>query len=82
MDLVGRKVKVRLKWGPEYIGQLESADAYMNLCLNQTEEFIDQQFAGSLGKVLIRCNNVLYIQAKDDDEAKDEPTKKDAEMEE
>lgn len=62
-DLTGRSVKVKLKWGMEYQGKLESADAYMNLCLTGCEEFIDGQFAGFLGEVLIRCNNVLYIQA-------------------
>lgn len=37
----------------------------MNLQLEDTEEFIDGQFAGKLGEVLIRCNNVLYIKAAD-----------------
>lgn len=63
MDLTGQSVKVKLKWGMEYQGKLESADAYMNLQLTETEEFIDGQFAGFLGEVLIRCNNVLYVQA-------------------
>lgn len=35
----------------------------MNLQLLKTEEFINGQFAGMLGEVLIRCNNVLYIRA-------------------
>lgn len=43
-----------------------SCDAYMNLQLEKTEEFINGQFAGSLGEVLIRCNNVLYIKAAGD----------------
>jgi small nuclear ribonucleoprotein F len=29
--------------------------------LANTEEFIDGSFAGNLGEVLIRCNNVLYM---------------------
>ena len=33
----------------------------MNLQLASTEEWIDGQFSGNLGEVLIRCNNVLYI---------------------
>ena len=37
----------------------------MNLQLEKTEEFIDGQFAGALGEVLIRCNNVLYVKAAD-----------------
>lgn len=63
MDLVGRLVKVKLKWGMEYQGRLESTDAYMNLQLSECEEFLDGNFAGFLGEVLIRCNNVLYVVA-------------------
>jgi small nuclear ribonucleoprotein F len=59
IDLTGQLVKVKLKWGMEYQGKLESADAYMNLHLTACEEFLDGQFAGFLGEVLIRCNNVL-----------------------
>ena len=35
----------------------------MNLQLASTEEYIDGQFTGNLGEVLIRCNNVLFIRA-------------------
>lgn len=63
MDLTGQLVKVKLKWGMEYQGRLQSSDAYMNLQLTDTEEFLDGQFAGRLGTVLIRCNNVLYVVA-------------------
>jgi small nuclear ribonucleoprotein F len=59
----------------EYQGRLTSADAYMNLQLTECEEFLEGQFAGFLGEVLIRCNNVLYIQAlpaEDDDNDKDD----------
>jgi small nuclear ribonucleoprotein F len=76
-DLTGKVVKVRLKWGMEYQGRLASSDAYMNLQLLQTEEFIDGELAGFLGEVLIRCNNVLYIKAaenQDDDEEGDGDT--------
>jgi small nuclear ribonucleoprotein F len=52
----------------EYQGKLESSDAYMNLQLLNTEEFIDGQLAGYLGEVLIRCNNVLYIKAAESQE--------------
>mmetsp|Transcript_1232 Transcript_1232/g.2672 ORF Transcript_1232/g.2672 Transcript_1232/m.2672 type:complete len:89 (-) Transcript_1232:442-708(-) len=65
-DLTGKDVRVRLKWGQEYQGVLVSCDAYMNLQLAKTEEFIEGHFAGSLGEVLIRCNNVLYVRAAPD----------------
>lgn len=60
-DLTGKQVIVKLKWGMEYKGYLVSVDAYMNLQLASTEEYIDGQFTGNLGEVLIRCNNVMYL---------------------
>ncbi|PNH08185.1 putative small nuclear ribonucleoprotein F [Tetrabaena socialis] len=60
-ELTGKQVIVKLKWGMEYKGYLVSTDAYMNLQLASTEEYIDGQFTGQLGEVLIRCNNVLYL---------------------
>ncbi|KAK0658296.1 hypothetical protein QBC41DRAFT_263056, partial [Cercophora samala] len=61
-DLVNKDVIVRLKWNEtEYKGRLVSIDSYMNIQLANTEEFIEQKFTGTLGQVLIRCNNVLYV---------------------
>ena len=50
-------------------GYLVSVDAYMNLQLASTEEWIDGQFSGNLGEVLIRCNNVLYLRGVPEDDA-------------
>jgi len=55
----------------EYQGVLESSDAYMNIQLQKTEEYINGELAGRLGEVLIRCNNVLYIKAADEQEDDD-----------
>mmetsp|Transcript_19324 Transcript_19324/g.28164 ORF Transcript_19324/g.28164 Transcript_19324/m.28164 type:complete len:92 (-) Transcript_19324:217-492(-) len=71
-ELTGETVRVKLKWGQEYQGELASSDAYMNLQLLKTEEYINGQFAGKLGEVLIRCNNVLYIRAAVNPAAKPE----------
>jgi small nuclear ribonucleoprotein F len=60
-SLTGNPVVVKLKWGMEYRGTLLAADAYMNLQLANTEEYVHGELAGNLGEVLIRCNNVLYI---------------------
>lgn len=60
-DLTGKPVIAKLKWGMEYKGFLVSVDAYMNLQLASTEEWVDGVFSGALGEVLIRCNNVLYL---------------------
>jgi len=54
-DLTGKSVIVKLKWGMEYKGFLVSVDAYMNLQLASTEEYIDGNFTGNLGEV--RCTN-------------------------
>ena len=63
VDLTGKQVSVKLKWGMEYTGKLLSFDSYMNLQLGDTEEIVDGKNAGKLGEVLVRCNNVLYIRA-------------------
>ncbi|KAI9696338.1 MAG: Glycerophosphocholine phosphodiesterase [Bogoriella megaspora] len=65
-SLVGKDVIVRLKWkDSEYTGRLVSTDSYMNIQLSETEEYMDGKPSGQLGQVLIRCNNVLWIAAKD-----------------
>ncbi|EPE25620.1 hypothetical protein GLAREA_01532 [Glarea lozoyensis ATCC 20868] len=62
-DSVNDEVIIRLKWGQtEYKGRLVSIDSYMNIQLSNAEEWIDQQKTSDLGQVLIRCNNVLWIQ--------------------
>ncbi|GJJ73348.1 small nuclear ribonucleoprotein F [Entomortierella parvispora] len=66
-DLTGKAVMVKLKWGQEYKGFLVSVDSYMNLQLANTEEFVDGTSAGTLGEVLIRCNNVLYVRGIDEE---------------
>lgn len=63
-SLINEEVIVRLKWGQtEYKGVLVSVDSYMNVQLSNTEEYIDRKQTGTLGQVLIRCNNVLWISA-------------------
>ncbi|KAL1304047.1 hypothetical protein AAFC00_000484 [Neodothiora populina] len=65
-SLVNEEVRIRLKWGTsEYTGLLVSVDSYMNIQLSNAEEYMDGKSTGSLGQVLIRCNNVLWIAAKD-----------------
>ena len=60
-DLAGKQVMIKLKWGQEYVGRLLSIDSYMNVLLEDTEEFIEGKSAGRIGQVMIRCNNVLYF---------------------
>jgi len=68
-ELAGKEVIVKLKWGMEYKGFLMSVDNYMNLQIANSQEFIGGKYAGNLGEILIRCNNVLYIRgAPEEDE--------------
>jgi small nuclear ribonucleoprotein F len=54
-DLTGSQVIVRLKWGEtEYRGKLLSVDSYMNLQLDNAEEYIEGVNKGLLGELLIR----------------------------
>ncbi|EJP66225.1 hypothetical protein ACQRIT_007222 [Beauveria bassiana] len=70
-ELVDKTVSVRLKWGEtEYKGKLVSLDAYMNLQLANTQEYISDKFTADLGQVLIRCNNVLWIRGAEDGDVK------------
>ncbi|KAJ0557344.1 putative sm-like protein Lsm6/SmF [Helianthus annuus] len=71
-NLTGKPVIVKLKWGMEYKGFLVSVDSYMNLQLANSEEYIDGQFTGNLGEILIRCNNVLHLRGVPEDEEIDE----------
>ena len=68
-QLTGKKVAVKLKWGMEYRGFLVSTDAYMNVQLASAEEYVDGESQGMLGEVLIRCNNVMYLKAADEEDA-------------
>lgn len=62
IELINRKISVKLKWGIDYQGILKSFDKYMNIHLDKTEEVINGIKKGfQLGDVLIRCNNILYI---------------------
>ncbi|KAG5438536.1 hypothetical protein PCANB_002640 [Pneumocystis canis] len=60
-DLTGKNILVKLKWGQEYKGFLQSIDSYMNIQLANTEEYVDGKNTGQLGEVMIRCNNILWI---------------------
>merc|ERR1711924_147124 len=68
-DLTGKLILVKLKWGMEYKGTLKSIDAYMNLQLLYTEEWVEGSFRGNLGEVFIRCNNVLYIRGMSEEDS-------------
>ena len=50
-----------MKWGEtEYKGKLVSLDAYMNLQLANTQEYIADKFTADLGQVLIRYESSCF----------------------
>ncbi|KAI8840052.1 hypothetical protein HDU78_001299 [Chytriomyces hyalinus] len=67
--MTGKAVMIKLKWGQEYKGFMRSVDSYMNVQLDNTEEFVDGASTGVLGEVLIRCNNILYVRQIPEDDA-------------
>lgn len=52
----------------------------MNILLNDCEEWIDNTKKGTLGKVFIRCNNVLYISRAEESKETKTEIQKDEEM--
>mmetsp|Transcript_19389 Transcript_19389/g.29357 ORF Transcript_19389/g.29357 Transcript_19389/m.29357 type:complete len:91 (+) Transcript_19389:115-387(+) len=62
--VLGRPVSVKLNSGADYKGVLACLDGYMNIAMEQTEEYEDGQLKAKYGDCFIRGNNVLYISAK------------------
>lgn len=44
-----------------FVGVLACLDGYMNIALDQTEEYVNGQLKNKYGDAFIRGNNVLYI---------------------
>ncbi|XP_058005503.1 sm-like protein LSM36B isoform X1 [Hevea brasiliensis] len=64
----GRPVVVKLNSGVDYrasnlicAGILACLDGYMNIAMEQTEEYVNGQLKNKYGDAFIRGNNVLYI---------------------
>ncbi|KAK8764429.1 hypothetical protein V5799_032968 [Amblyomma americanum] len=60
-QIIGRPVVVKLNSGLDYRGVLACLDGYMNIALEQTEEYVNGQLKNKYGDAFIRGNNVLYI---------------------
>jgi len=55
--VIGRPVVVRLHNGVDYRGVLASLDAFLNLAMEQTEEWTDGVLTNRYGDCFIRGNN-------------------------
>lgn len=58
-------VSIKLKDQRVFRGRLTRCDVYMNLTLADAEEVEDDQTKAKYGEVLIRGNNILWIQIPD-----------------
>ncbi|ATZ61161.2 MAG: LSM domain-containing protein [Methanosarcinales archaeon Met12] len=61
-ELVGSKIRIEMK-GKKYVleGMLKSADDYLNLHVVNTVELLDGEKSRALGSVIIRGNNIIFI---------------------
>ncbi|KAI9278485.1 U6 snRNA-associated Sm-like protein LSm6 [Phascolomyces articulosus] len=62
--VIGQHVLVKLNSGINYRGVLACLDGYMNIALENTEEYVDGRLKNRYGDTFIRGNNVLYISAE------------------
>jgi U6 snRNA-associated Sm-like protein LSm6 len=60
-SIKGKPVVVKLNSGVDYRGILACLDGYMNIAMEQTEEYVNGQLKNHYGDAFIRGNNVLYI---------------------
>lgn len=58
---ISKKATVRLKTESEYRGRVANVDAFMNLILEDAEEFEGGRLSANYGKVIVRGDNVLYV---------------------
>jgi small nuclear ribonucleoprotein len=55
-------ISVKLKDQRIFRGHLTRCDMYMNLTLAEAEEIENEQILAKYGQILIRGNNILWIQ--------------------
>jgi U6 snRNA-associated Sm-like protein LSm6 len=63
-NVLGKQVVVQLNSGVHYRGVLACLDGFMNIAMEQSEEYVDGQLRAKYGDVFIRGNNVLCISEK------------------
>ena len=60
---LGKAVVVRLNSGVDYRGVLACLDGFMNIAMEQTEEYVDGQLKSRYGDCFIRGNNGMFFDA-------------------
>ena len=56
-QVIGKAVVVKLNSGVTYKGVLACLDGFMNIAMEQTEEYVDGQLKNRYGDCFIRGNN-------------------------
>ncbi len=56
-QVIGKPVVVKLHSGVTYRGVLACLDGFMNIAMEQTEEYVDGQLKNKYGDCFIRGNN-------------------------
>lgn len=56
-SVIGKSVVVKLNSGVTYKGILACLDGFMNIAMEQTEEYLDGQLKNRYGDCFIRGNN-------------------------
>ncbi|VDN59589.1 unnamed protein product [Dracunculus medinensis] len=64
-QIIGKPVVVKLNSGIDYRGILSCLDGFMNIALEQTEEYSNGQLKNKYGDAFIRGNNGEFFFAKD-----------------
>ncbi len=59
-QVIGKPVVVKLHSGVSYKGVLACLDGFMNIAMEQTEEYVDGQLKNRYGDCFIRGNNGKY----------------------
>ena len=60
-SIIGRPVVIKLNTGIEYHGVLACLDGFLDIALEQTEEYQNGEKKAQLGDCFIRGNNVMYL---------------------
>ncbi|MES1916911.1 MAG: U4/U6-U5 snRNP complex subunit lsm6 [Cercozoa sp. M6MM] len=60
-SIFGKRVIVKLNNSVEYRGVLACLDSYMNVAMEECEEYVDGQLKARYGDAFIRGNNVCYV---------------------
>uniref|UniRef100_A0A8D2ZTH3 U6 snRNA-associated Sm-like protein LSm6 n=1 Tax=Scophthalmus maximus TaxID=52904 RepID=A0A8D2ZTH3_SCOMX len=60
-QIIGRPVVVKLNSGVDYRGVLACLDGYMNIAIEQTEEYVNGQLKNKYGDAFLRGNNDAFF---------------------